>query len=247
MKRSVLLCLLCGLALPALADQVQWLTDSQAALDQARREHKFVMLDFTGSDWCGWCMKLKREVFDQPEFATFANANLVLVEVDFPRDKPQSQALRDANENLSRTYHIAGYPTIIVLDQNATQVGQAGYVPGGPGAFIAELERIPGMTHVDLSAPGSGQRGPQTRRQLPALIPAGSGVITHYDYLELKAVSGGQNRRMALINNETFMVGEKNKVKVKDQHVEIFCKEIRSDSVLITADGKVMELKLAGR
>ena len=77
---------LCGSTLSGRCE-LQWLTDTKTALEKARQENKAVLLDFTGSDWCGWCMKLKSEVFDQPEFAQFAQANLVLVEVDFPKRK----------------------------------------------------------------------------------------------------------------------------------------------------------------
>src|SRR5580700_7288575 len=89
MKRF-LACLFLALASSGFAAEAEWLTDYRAALNQAGRENKFVMLDFTGSDWCGWCKKLKAEVFDQPEFIDYANQSLVLVEVDFPHAKQLS-------------------------------------------------------------------------------------------------------------------------------------------------------------
>jgi len=100
------------------------------------------MLDFTGSDWCGWCIKLNREVFSQPEFADYASKNLVLVEVDFPRNKPQTAELKKANEALQAKYNIEGYPTIIVLNSAGKKVGELGYQAGGPKPFIAALDKL---------------------------------------------------------------------------------------------------------
>ncbi|HXU77525.1 MAG TPA: thioredoxin family protein [Methylomirabilota bacterium] len=136
--------LLAGLALLARVDagELQWMTDLPKAQAQAKAEHKLVMLDFTGSDWCGWCIKLDREVFSKPEFAEYAKKNLVLVEVDFPRTKKQSDELKKANQSLQEKYKIEGYPTIIVLDESGKQVGQLGYQPGGPKAFIDELNKL---------------------------------------------------------------------------------------------------------
>ena len=133
-----------GLALlsRASAEELQWLTDVPKAQAQAKAEHKLVMLDFTGSDWCGWCIKLHREVFSKPEFAEYAKKNLVLVEVDFPRSKKQSQELKNANQALQKKYEIQGYPTIIVLNGEGKKVGELGYQPGGPKAFIAELNKL---------------------------------------------------------------------------------------------------------
>jgi protein disulfide-isomerase len=98
--------------------------------------------DFTGSDWSGWCIKLHNEVFSKPEFSEYAKKNLVLVEVDFPRKKQQSEELKKANQALQEKYKIEGYPTIIVLDGNGKKVGELGYQPGGPKAFIAELDKL---------------------------------------------------------------------------------------------------------
>jgi protein disulfide-isomerase len=136
--------LLAGLALLVRVDagELQWMTDLPKAQAQAKAEHKLVMLDFTGSDWCGWCIKLDREVFSKPEFAEYAKKNLVLVEVDFPRTKKQSGELKKANQSLQDKYKIEGYPTIIVLDESGKQVGQLGYQPGGPKAFIDELNKL---------------------------------------------------------------------------------------------------------
>jgi thioredoxin-related protein len=135
--------LLAGMLLAqAGAAELKWTTDLPKAQAQAKTENKLVMMDFTGSDWCGWCIRLNREVFSQPEFADYAQKNLVLVEVDFPRAKPQTKELQKANDALQTKYKIEGYPTIIVLNGAGQKVGQLGYMPGGPKAFIAELEKL---------------------------------------------------------------------------------------------------------
>lgn len=139
--------LLTGLALLQLqAEDLKWLTDLPKAQEQAKAEKKVVMLDFTGSDWCGWCIKLNKEVFSQPEFADYAKKNLVLVEVDFPRSKPQTEAQKKANAALQTKYSVEGYPTIVVLDPNGKKLGELGYEPGGPKAFIAGLEKLKKQT-----------------------------------------------------------------------------------------------------
>src|SRR3954469_12174232 len=141
--KKIMIVLLAGLALSRVsAEELTWLTDVPKAVAQAKEEKKLVMLDFTGSDWCGWCIKLHKEVFSQPEFSDYAKKNLVLVEVDFPRSKPQSEAQKKANQALQAKYSIEGYPTIIVLDGNGKKVGQLGYEPGGPKAFIADLDKL---------------------------------------------------------------------------------------------------------
>ena len=134
--------LACGALLQATAAELNWLTDLPKAQAKATTENKLVMLDFTGSDWCGWCIKLNKEVFSKPEFAEYAGKNLVLVEVDFPRGKKQSEELKKANTALQEKYKVEGYPTIVVLSSEGKKVGELGYQPGGPKAFIAELDKL---------------------------------------------------------------------------------------------------------
>ena len=84
----------------------QWETNYQAALEQAAKENKMVLLDFTGSDWCGWCIKLKKDTFSKPEFQKLAEEKLVLVELDFPRSKTQSAELKKQNQELAEKFGI---------------------------------------------------------------------------------------------------------------------------------------------
>lgn len=126
------------------AAELSWLTDMTQAQQQAKTENKLVLLDFTGSDWCGWCIKLNKEVFATSEFADYAKKNLVLMEVDFPNKKKQPDALKKANTKLQEKYSIQGFPTIIVLNSQGKKVGELGYMKGGPKAFIAELEKLKG-------------------------------------------------------------------------------------------------------
>jgi protein disulfide-isomerase len=233
-------------ASPARA--LDWMTDPNAAADRARAESKFILLDFTGSDWCIWCKRLKAEVFDQPDFSTFVQANLVLVEVDFPHDKPLTPIQQTINQQLAATYKITGYPTIVIVNTMGQEIGRTGYVPGGPREFLETIDKIPGMKKVDFSPATKKEPEPEApRRPPPAFVPIAPTVPNQYGELTLKAVSGAAGNRLALINNQTLAVGESAKVKVKDGTVQVVCREIREDSVTITVDGKPMELTLGGK
>lgn len=120
----------------------EWTADYPAAVAAARGSSRHILLFFTGSDWCGWCRKLKAEVLDTETFRSFAGDNLVLVELDFPRRIAQPDAVKQRNQLLQQKYGIRGYPTIVVLDDTGAEVGRLGYQPGGPGAFLEQLRRL---------------------------------------------------------------------------------------------------------
>lgn len=119
-----------------------WGTDVPKALAQAKTDKKMVLLDFTGSDWCGWCIKFDKETLSTEKFATYAKAHLELVTLDFPNKKPQSDALKSANAALQKKYKVDGFPTFVLLNADGKEVWrQVGYLPGGPDAFIAKLDK----------------------------------------------------------------------------------------------------------
>ena len=118
-----------------------WQTNYKAALAQAAKEGKPVLLDFTGSDWCPACKLIDQEIFSQAEFKKFAEKNLILVEVDSPMGKTQSAAIGEQNESLKAKYHVFGYPTLVLLDSRGKEITRnVGYISGGPKAFISWVE-----------------------------------------------------------------------------------------------------------
>lgn len=142
--RSAILAL--ALCLPGFSSaraDANWLTDFQKAQQEAKASHKLLLINFTGSDWCPWCIRLHREVFSQNEFADYAKNNLVLVVADFPRAKPVSREVRKQNSELAQRFNVEGFPTIVVLNGDGKEVAELGYMPGGPSAFIAELKKLP--------------------------------------------------------------------------------------------------------
>jgi len=128
----------------AEADSV-WTTDFKEALARAKKEKKYVIADFTGSDWCGWCIKLKDEVFSKPEFLEWAKENAVLLELDYPRKTKLPAELKEQNEKLKKQFKISGYPTIVFLDGNGKELGRGGYVAGGPAKWIEQAEKESGV------------------------------------------------------------------------------------------------------
>lgn len=141
--KTLAIALMAGWALvQAGAADIAWTTDVPKAVEKAKSEKKLVMLDFTGSDWCGWCIKLNKEIFSQPEFVEYAEKSIVAVELDFPQKKAQTAELKKANKELQKKYNIRGYPTIVVLNGEGKEIGRLGYMKGGPKAFIEELEKL---------------------------------------------------------------------------------------------------------
>jgi thioredoxin-related protein len=127
-------------ALPALAGP-KWYTDLDEAKAVAVKENKPLLVDFTGSDWCGYCIKLHAEVFDKPEFAEFAKG-YVLVELDFPNKKPQPAEEKAKNKATQAKFGVSGFPTVLLLDAKTGEAygRQSGYGPGsGPKAYIEKL------------------------------------------------------------------------------------------------------------
>ena len=119
-----------------------WLTNPIEASRQARTENKFIFVEFTGSDWCPPCKKLKANVLDTPTFKEFAKKKLVLLEVDFPRDKSKLTAETHAeNAKLKRRFGVTGYPTVIMLDKNSKELGRmVGFNADSAEAYVQRLE-----------------------------------------------------------------------------------------------------------
>jgi protein disulfide-isomerase len=222
--------------------ELTWLTDYNAALKQAKDENKLLLIDFTGSDWCGWCMRLKSEVFDTSEFAAFAQANLVLLEVDFPKRKELSTAQRRANEKLAGRFGVEGFPSLFILNGAGQIRSHMGYQPGGSSAFIGTIKKISGVSwkasesiNVEPSAnvpPPNKPTGPDQPLWGGTVFPP-----KRYDELKVTGLSGPANRRLAIVNNQTFATGETAKVKLKSGEVKVLCKEIRTKSVIVQVEG----------
>ena len=127
------------------AEPGRWTMDLDAAKRLAAEKKLPIMLDFSGSDWCGWCRIMEENVFTQPEWKSYAEENLVMVFLDFPRDKslvPEKYIER--NDALKGEYGIRGYPTFVVLDSDGTtELGRLGSGRDKtPASFQAELEAL---------------------------------------------------------------------------------------------------------
>jgi len=124
----------------ASSDNLDWKSNLEEAVQIAKKENKAVLVNFTGSDWCIWCKRLSSEVFQQNEFKNYAEKNLVLVMLDFPRSIEQSQETKMYNNTLAQKYGIQGFPTILILNSKGELVAKTGYQPGGPENYVKHIE-----------------------------------------------------------------------------------------------------------
>jgi thioredoxin-related protein len=126
-----------------------WLVDYEQAKTQAAAEKKDLLLDFTGSDWCSWCIRLRKEVFEEEAFKKAAPSQFVLVELDFPQDtSKQPEMVRKQNEALRDTFGIEGYPSIVLADASGRPYAQTGYQKGGAAAYLKHLEELRGKVKL---------------------------------------------------------------------------------------------------
>ncbi len=131
-------------------EELTWHTDMSKATDISIKENKPMFLFFTGSDWCGWCIRLQKEVFKKPEFIAWAKENVVLVELDFPRKNNQTEEIKMQNAQLQQQLQVRGYPTVWFVSAtktaeakiNLNALGSTGYVAGGPKVWIDGANQI---------------------------------------------------------------------------------------------------------
>ena len=127
----------------AFAGGEGWSSDFAAARREAAESKKDLLIDFTGSDWCGWCIKLNKEVFSQDPFKAGVKDKFVLVELDYPQNKSKlSAATIKQNEELGKKYSIQGYPTILLTDAEGKPFATTGYQAGGPEAYMKHLDEL---------------------------------------------------------------------------------------------------------
>ena len=139
-----------------------WFLFVEDAYAESAATGKPILANFTGSDWCGWCIRLKNEVFKTDKFLTWAEENVVLLELDYPRKKTMSEELRVQNSSLAQAFQITGYPTIWVFNLafNETEkqfkieaLGKTGYVAGGAENWILSTNTILKKQEVSKQAP----------------------------------------------------------------------------------------------
>lgn len=120
----------------------KWHTDFKKASALAKKQKRPMLVNFSGSDWCHWCIKLDQEVLTKDSFKKYAHEKLVLVSADFPRGKKQTEAVKKQNEALAQKFQVRGFPTVMLLDPEGKVLAQTGYRKGGPDVYVKHLEAI---------------------------------------------------------------------------------------------------------
>ncbi len=153
----------------AIAGGEGWTTDYAAAKKDAADSKKDLLIDFTGSDWCGWCIKLNEEVFQHDPFKTGVKDKFVLVELDYPRDKSnQSDEVQKQNEELSGKYAVEGFPTILLCDADGKPYAKTGYQEGGSEKYVAHLDELRAVKakRDEAFAAAEKSKGPEKAKAL---------------------------------------------------------------------------------
>ncbi|MHC5081516.1 MAG: thioredoxin family protein [Planctomycetota bacterium] len=115
-----------------------WVTDFEKAKAMAKDQNKDVLINFSGSDWCGWCQRLDSEVFSKPEFLNGVGSLFVLCNLDFPRRKPNPDA--EKNGKIRDTFGVTGYPAVLLTDALGRLYARTGYQKGGAEAYVTHLK-----------------------------------------------------------------------------------------------------------
>ncbi len=118
------------------------MTDFELTLSQAKLANKPVLLTFSGSDWCIWCVRLEREVFSQLEFQNWAKENVVTFTADFPQKTALPEEVQKQNDELALRYRIDSFPTVLLLNPQGVEIARTGYRQGGAAAYIEHLKQL---------------------------------------------------------------------------------------------------------
>ncbi|MBB63867.1 MAG: hypothetical protein CMO81_02265 [Waddliaceae bacterium] len=123
----------------AAYQEIDWITNWTEAKKEAETTNKAILVSFSGSDWCGWCMKLEHEVFASEEFIEQTKDQLVFVSVDFPRHTALPAEQQKHNYDLLKKYGVRGFPTVLLLNNDGETITVTGYREGGGSAYAEFL------------------------------------------------------------------------------------------------------------
>jgi protein disulfide-isomerase len=119
-----------------------WMTDFEKAKAKAKADNKYMLVDFSGSDWCSWCVKLDKEVFSKKVFQEYAKDNLVLLLVDWPKRTPDSKEVQAKSKPIMEKYGIQSFPTVLILSPDGKTLAKTGYQDGGPEAYVEHIKKL---------------------------------------------------------------------------------------------------------
>jgi len=216
--------LLVGLcASTAVAGGPGWVQDFEKAQTQATKEKKDLLIDFTGSDWCGWCIKLNEEVFSKNEFKAAAPKSFVLVEIDFPQDKSKlDPEIIAQNSRLQAKYAVRGFPTILLADAQGVPYAQTGYQEGGPEKYVAHLHDLAGIREArdESMAKAAKAKGVDRAKHLAEALSAMSDDLVAKYYLEQLQQIVELDPEDTLGNNEQFtaLIVEAKSQEIRDKY-----------------------------
>ena len=131
------------------AENEGWMVSLEEAYTESQETGKPIMANFTGSDWCGWCIRLTKSVFSKEEFKEWADDNVVLLELDFPKRKSLPADIKAQNQSLQQAFQVRGFPSVWVFDlerdaagkYNVDAHGKTGYAPT-VGEFTGAIEQM---------------------------------------------------------------------------------------------------------
>ena len=161
-ERAFTLAALAVLVCPALC--AEWMTDFEAAKRKAAAEHKPIIMDFTGSDWCGACMHLHSTVFEKPEFDAFVKDRFILLEIDCPHGNKMPEEEKARNEALVTRYAVRAFPTVLVLSPNGDVTG--GFLGSGFSMEKIQQELQQGLDNFAKLEKAQSLAGPEKLKAL---------------------------------------------------------------------------------
>ena len=212
-----------------LEGAINWQTNYQSALSEAKSSSKPIVLFFTGSDWCTWCIKLEEEALSTQEFSDAVGDKFIFVKLDFPLSGSQDPQIRSQNKQLQQKYNIHGYPTILLVDpQQEQQIGSTGYRQGGGRAYAEYLQQL--------------LRGHSAYRQQVNILNetelSGEGLKSLYQQAKKLQLEGDSNRiaKRGIHSNESLFFLTERYQALADAG-QIHCKEaISLRQQLLSAD-----------
>ncbi len=132
-----------------------WTTNAEAAWERSAKSGKNVLLLFTGSDWCYYCIQLRAQVLETPEFLKFAKEKFELVYIDFPKKTELPSEIRQRNSSLQKKYQVDGFPCTVITDSNGIELGRVGgftekYTEAIQNAMVKDTPLNTAVIHGDI-------------------------------------------------------------------------------------------------